>query len=972
MRGRTLGAWLGALCVCSAGVVAPAVRAAGNTVADQLWSANHLTAGPSRAATAQKYDRVPLSFEPNVGQFDPRVRFVARGPGYTLFLTKSGATFESTTTATRPSSPQPGANANASLDLWHGPPACIRRHVVRLTVSGGRRAQLVGQGKLTGRVNYFIGNNPARWHTNIPLYREVILRHVYPGIDLRFYGHAGHLEYDWVVGPGADPRKIAMVVDDAAGMRLDPSGNVLFGNGFRQTAPLIYQRIAGTTRFVVGRLALARNRMTLRLGRYDNRRTLVIDPTLAYSTYLGGSNYDAGVGIATDAAGEAFVTGWTQSTNFPTTSGSFQTSFGGNRDAFVTKLNASGTAIVYSTYLGGSGFDTGQAIAVDTFGDTYVTGYTQSTDYPVTLGAFQTSNGGGQNAFVTKLSSTGASLVYSTYLGGSNGDAGFGVALDASGDAYVTGYTVSSNFPTTPGAYQTSYGGRSDAFVTKLNSAGTALVYSTYLGGSGGDGATSIALDLSGEAFVTGYTTSSNFPTTSGVYQTSYGGGSDAFMTKLNALGTALVYSTYVGESSEDNGQAVAVNAGGDAFMTGYTDSSNFPTTSGAYQTTYGGGYDGFVTKLNASGSSLLYSTYLGGSRGDFGQAVAVDAAGDAYVTGDTASTDFPTTVDAYQTSYGGGITNAFLTSFSPDGAMLVYSTYIGGNGEDAGSGVSLDPRGDIYVTGVTASSNFPTTSGAFQTSYGGGLLDAFVTKFDLKSTPALTTAATSPVALGGTIADTATLASAYNPSGSITFSLFGPNNATCTGTPIFTSTDIVDGNGNYASGAFSPLAMGTYRWIASYSGDANNNPATTACNDPGESSLVSGFATSTAPTYIVAGTGPMSCAGDTGITLTLAATVSPSGGIPAGAFTYRDALDAVSLTAVQLRSVQRTGSGGSHTGNSAVIVAQGLQNGVPVTIRIEIHDLGVAACSDTARIQTSTGYDSGTIDIASGVVSTV
>jgi hypothetical protein len=459
---------------------------------------------------------------------------------------------------------------------------------------------------------------------------------------------------------------------------------------------------------------------------------------LSYSTYLGGSLYDYATAIAVDSAGNAYITGWTYSGNFPTTVGAFQTTFGGSRDGFVTKLNASGTAVVYSTYLGGSSSGSssgGSGIAVDASGDAYVTGGTSSTNFPTTAGAFQTTPGGG---FVTELNPSGTALVYSTYF--ASGAAG--IVVDSGGNAYLTG-SAGANFPTTAGAFQTTLAGSADAFVTKLNASGTALVYSTYLGGSGGEGfggvgGAGIAVDSAGNAYVTGGM-GSNFPTTAGAFQTTYSGGhNDAFVTKLNASGTALVYSTYLGGNASkgvvaQQGYGIAVDSTGNAYVTGQTSTTNFPTTTGAFQTTYGGAIEPFVTKLNASGTALVYSTYLGASHntGAFSQGygIAVDNYDNAYVTGFTLSTDFPTTAGALQTTLGGSGGNAFVTEMNVSGTALVYSTYLGGTGGDQANGIALDSAGNFYITGY-ATPSFPTTAGAYQTTYGGGDGDGFVAEF--------------------------------------------------------------------------------------------------------------------------------------------------------------------------------------------------------------------------------------------------
>ncbi len=404
---------------------------------------------------------------------------------------------------------------------------------------------------------------------------------------------------------------------------------------------------------------------------------------LVYSTYLGsGSGYNFGRGIAVDAAGNAYMTGETRSSAFPTTPGAFQPANAGlYSNAFVTKLNPTGSALVYSTYLGGSTYDNGTGIAVDADGNAYVTGNAGSTNFPTTLGAFQLSFGGGGDAFVTKLDPTGSTLVYSTYLGGSGQEYSGGIVVDAGGNAYVTGTTHSANFPTTAGAFQTTFGG-GGPYVTKLDPTGSALVYSTYLGNSAG--ASAIAVDANGNAYVTGGTYSTNFPTTAGAFQTTYAGGydvytsGDAFVTKLDPTGSVLVYSTYLGGSDgADSGASIAVDADGNAYVTGATNSTNFPTTPDASQATYAGGYDvytffdAFVTKLDPTGSVLVYSTYLGGSKVERGFGIAVDGSGNAYVTGSTNSGNFPTTPGAFQATghagagYNSNTYDAFVAKFS-------------------------------------------------------------------------------------------------------------------------------------------------------------------------------------------------------------------------------------------------------------------------------------------------------------------
>jgi hypothetical protein len=737
----------------------------------------------AKARLQEAYGKLPLSFEANRGQTDPQVRFLSRAGGHTLFLAPTEAVL---VLRSRKEVNRYSLNVNrAPHDPTAQPPddstakrpndsatqrtndSTIEPHndstVLRMSFVGANpKTRVEGQEGLPGKANYFTGNDPTKWRTHVPTYAKAHYQDLYPGIDLIYYGNQRQLEHDFVVRPGADPSRIALSFQGADKVEVDAQGDLVLhtaAGAIRQRKPVIYQEVAGLRRDIAGGYLLkGKHTVGFNVDKYDPNRPLIIDPVLVYSTYLGGSTFDQGTGIAVDAAGNAYVTGGTNSSNFPTTAGAFQTTFaGGFVDAFVMKLNPTGTALVYSTYLGGSGSlessgsEAVNGIAVDAAGNAYVTGGTNSSNFPTTAGAFQTTGGGiSSDAFVTKLNPTGSALVYSTYLGGSRGDSGFGIAVDAAGNAYVTGDTDSTNFPTTVGAFQPGFAAGGDAFVTKLNPTGSALVYSTYLGGSAG--ASGIAVDALGNAYVTGIINSTTFPTTPGAFQRTFGDGTqDAFVTKLNPTGAALVYSTYLGGSRVDQGSGIAVDAAGNAYVTGITLSSDFPTTPGAFQTAFGGARgDAFVTKLNPTGSALVYSTYLGGSS-DFvdGSGIAVDAVGNAYVTGFTDSTSFPTTADAFQTTFGGS-REAFVTKLNPTGSALVYSTYLGGSGEDRGFGIAVDATGNFYVTGFTDSLNFPTTAGAFQPTPGGSGLpaDAFVAKFAEINTPAGSNVLVQPVDL--------------------------------------------------------------------------------------------------------------------------------------------------------------------------------------------------------------------------------
>ncbi len=459
---------------------------------------------------------------------------------------------------------------------------------------------------------------------------------------------------------------------------------------------------------------------------------------LVYSTYLGGRGTEEFTDVAVDRKGYVYVTGITTTPDFPVTEGAFQPGYGGGRaDAFVAKLSRDGSELVYATYLGGSGFDLGQAITVDDDGNAYVTGMTASTDFPTTAGAFQPGFGGGTyDAFVVKLDPDGAALAYSTYLGGT-GDEGhtvipvlpttprsFGLAVDAAGNAYVRSITNSTDFPTTPGVLQPSYrGGATDNFVTKLNTSGSALLYSTYLGGTGFEFGNGLAVDAEGNAHLTGRTDSPDFPTRDAVQPDLGGGVEDAFVTKLNADATALVYSTYLGGSDVERGFGIKVDPQGNAWVVGTTQSVDFPTAN-ALQPAHGGGVDLFVTKLTPNGS-FLSSTFLGRTGNDLALSVDLDAAGNPSIVGRTNSTDFPL-VNPIQPTYGGN-TDALMVKLNASGSALLFSTYLGGSAEDFGRGIAVDRKGDAYVTGWTLSTDFPTVNPLQPES--AGLHDGYVTK---------------------------------------------------------------------------------------------------------------------------------------------------------------------------------------------------------------------------------------------------
>ncbi len=996
-----------------------------------LSSSSAQTDGAVRSVPVEAYGKLPQRFEVYRGQTDRRARFVSRGQGFTIFLTETGAVLSLRSEST-------GAAATTSLKM-------------RL-VDANAKARISGVDEQQGKSNYFIGENSKRWITDVPAWSKVRYESVWPGIDLLWYGNQQQLEHDFIVEPGADPQLIRLEFDGQQKIGIGRDGSLILhtGNGeLRLLKPVAWQEINGRRREIACNFHLGRsNRVEFQIAKYDHSKRLVIDPVLSYSTFLGGANTDNALGIAVDKDGNAYITGSTVSLDFPGPS-VIQPVKGIFSDAFVIKLNPSGLAIVYATWLGGNGSDSGNSIAVDAAGNAYVTGETSSTDFPKTAGALQASSAGAADAFVTKLNPTGSALVYSTYLGGNNTDRSYGIAVDADGNAYLTGQTDSGNFPTlgstssrsgspifknattsgnwapssgglavasiiglaidpanannlyaisrsnlyrstdggnqwsfagapppvdrvpptiinfaidpktpstiyistdhgifktidggqsfeyksegtqsifnyaiavdpvtpttlyagsmdgadksvnggqswTPinnglnkfpigdsqptvrklvidpvnpamvyagtshGVYKTVNGGMNwnqvnnslsgyppeiqaliidptapatlyaglfgdwgsvykttnggtnwiqrasglfviingvaktltvtalaispanpnivyagtfygvwksldgglnwnpsnngltaslvnamqadpqgniyaaintglDTFASKLNPAGSALVYSMYIGGAQNDTANDIAVDGSGSVWIVGSTDSTNFPMVNPL-QSTHGGFSDVFVTKINATGSGPAFSSYLGGNQPDEGRSIALDADGNAFVTGFTQSPNFPVAN-ALMSSHNGFDDVFVTKIKPDGSGLLFSTYFGAQSNEQAFGIATDAGGNAWITGQTNSNDFPV-VNPLSPSLNSPGRDAFIARLNAAGSELIFSTYLGGESGDQGNGIAVDPNGNAYVVGNTLSQNFPVVNPLQQ--YKGA--DAFVVKLSINA----------------------------------------------------------------------------------------------------------------------------------------------------------------------------------------------------------------------------------------------
>jgi len=787
----------------------------------------------SPAASAQllaAYARLPLSFEVNRGQAGSDIQFLSRGHGLAIFLDSSGAAF----LTGRKDSPSPSllsllSASSAEQPAPSGLSANDSFNLLRLSLLGARPgSQGVGISPLPGKANYFIGDDPKNWHTNLDTYAKVKFASVYPGIDLLYYGNQQRLEYDFIVAPGSSPSQIQFALEGADRVRIDSATGdlvLLSGNDeIRFQKPLIYQfnqndpaAGAAAKHLIDGNYTLeAGNHIAFNVSPYDSSKPLVIDPVLSFFTYLGGMLPDVALHVAADATG-VYVTGATLSPDFPHSASAFITSLKVGMcgppaintsfpcpDVFVTKLKPDGTGILYSTYLGGTRSDIGLGIAVDSSQQAYIVGETESFDFPTTTSGFQSSAPSTTQlarAFLTKLNSSGSQLLYSTFLGGTLGSRGVGndpvndtgataVAVDGAGHAYLSGYTRSNSLPTTPGVVQHNPGGNSgaggiqchsigsgrvipcsDGFVAKFDTTASgngSLIYATYLGGSYYDAATGIAIDSDGNAYVTGATLSDDFPVVVTAFQPSRkpgrcgptvgtGGGhvcASAFISKLDTVAATLVYSSYLGGGAGDSAAlGIAIDPSKNVYITGLTNASDFPATGGVVQHALATAApspcslagktitcpDAFAAKISSTGT-LSYATFLGGTAVDVGIGIAVDSSGNAYIAGLTNSANFPT-ASPVQTAFGGGncpiriagvstnfpCPDAFITKLDPAGASLLYSSYIGGTNVDFATSVALDTSNNLYVTGGTFSAGL-ATQGVFQSMIG-SKGDAFVFK---------------------------------------------------------------------------------------------------------------------------------------------------------------------------------------------------------------------------------------------------
>jgi uncharacterized protein (TIGR03437 family) len=640
--------------------------------------------------------RLPYAFEQNVGQSDPLVKFLARGNKYTHFLTERETVL------------------------------VMGNRVVRMSLAGSHApAQIKPLEPFPFKTNYFIGSSGY----NVPNFSRVRYRSVYDGIDLEYHSQEGQMEYDFIVAPGVSSSSIGLIFSGADQTSVDGNGQLVLkiGNGkLIHRRPVAYQNINGHRVEVAASYVMRNGDVGFDVAEYDRSRTLVIDPVVVYSSFVGGDRSDSITGVAVDKAGNTYITGETTSANFPQVGTNHTQLQGALTYAFVTKINPAGNQILYSTFLGGSSNTRGRAITVDADGNAYIGGVTGARNFPL-VNPVQSEQKGLNIGFVTKLSAEGDKILFSTFNGGERNDEIDAIAVDSSNNIYAAGRATSTQIPTV-NAFQPAPAGSTDVLVAKYTAPNYRLAYNTYMGGAAVDEAYGIAADAQGNAYLTGFTISQGIATT-GAYQTKYGGSNDAFVAKIRPDGSGLVFFTYLGGNGDDRAQALTLGRDGSIWVTGSTVSTNWPVSENAAQKAFGGSVDAFVTQMDANGTRVMYSTYLGGSGrttsyAEEGRGIALNSQGNVVVAGTTNSTDFPVE-RAVQTF--GGAQDGFVTEIDPVNGRIVYSSPLGGSATDIGHAVAVDATDAVIVGGETLSANFPM-KGALRTTFAGGS-EAFLTK---------------------------------------------------------------------------------------------------------------------------------------------------------------------------------------------------------------------------------------------------
>ena len=810
-----------------------------------------------------------IPFVENKGQIkNKKVGYYAKTIGGTVFVTKSGEIIYSLSLLADSLLERKNSKSENSSPKINIRKQESKRWVFKEVLAGATISRVKGEVKSPTRINYFKGKDSSGWAKNISGYNFLSLGEVYQGIELKLKAYGNNIEKLFYLKPYADSKNIKVKVAGTRGLRVNEKGELEVKTGIgvvKFTRPIAYQKEGGKRKYVEVAYAVRGDEYGFEVGVYDQAKKLVIDPLLA-STFVGDTGYDGCLfprSMALDSEGNVYLAGRTSSSDFPTTTGAYDEDRNGYHDAFVVKLNGDLTTIIASTLLGGDYYDFAHSLALDTSGNVYLAGYTNSTDFPTTTGAYDEDRNGIHDIFVVKFDSDLSTLIASTFMGGTSLEYAvpYCLALDSIGNVYLAGSTYSSNFPTTIGAYDETINGGCDVFVSQFDGNLTTLNTSTFLGGADDDFAHSLALDTSGNVYLAGDTGSSDFPTTAGAYDILHNGGCDVFVSQFDGNLTTLNTSTFLGGADDDFAHSLALDTSGNVYLAGDTGSSDFPTTAGAYDTAYNGGdKDSILSMFNSGLTTLLASTFLGGAGDDFSRSLILDPDGNVYLAGYTDSSDFPTTAGAYDTDYNGW-QDSFLSKFDIGLTTLAASTYLGGAGDDFSQSLTMDPDGNVYLSGRTYSSDFPTTSGAYNVAYHDDG-DIFISK--------ISNDFSAPV---------------YSISGTVTLSGSGLSGVTMTLGGAASATATTDAGGNYT---FPDLPEGDYTVTPGNAGHIFDPVSRNVTLSGGDAAGVN-FAASVA-TYSISGTVTLNGSGLSGVTMTLGGAASATATTDAGGnYTFPD-----------------------------------------------------------------------------------
>jgi hypothetical protein len=716
-------------------------------------------------------------FIPNKGQWPEEVLFGYAINGMKAFITKTGIVYDFYKYETD----KMNLKNKFQKRNYSG-------HVVRFNFVNPNNQINIEKIKTPTDYSYHYINNNGNFEVN-EFYKEVLLKNIFDGIDVRYYFQENYLRFDFIVYPGADVSHIKFYTDDCPiffnnnGLILNTSvGNVKFMD------LKSFQNIAGGSKLVPSSITVNNNVIGFDVNDYEKNKLLIIDP-LVFSTFIGTNSDEGSYNVGRDASGNLYICGYTPSSSFPTTTGAYDQTQNGSDDAFISKFSSNGSSLIYSTFIGGSAGDYLYWMSVANNGDVYACGETSSSNFPVTTGVFGGTKSPGTDAMVLKLNSSGGFLIYSTYLGGNSNDYAYGIVHDTLGNAYVCGATASSNF-TTVSAYDASHNGLNDVFVTKISPNANSVIYSTFLGGASDDYGYALKLASNNEVILTGLTYSNLYPTSGTAYDNSYNTNGDVFVTRLGSNGNTLIYSTFIGGLGEDCAFALALDPFENVYITGYTDAGSYPVTSGVYDNSFNGSIDVIVSKLNNVGTILINSTFFGGSSADYGYGISITKQDEPVVTGYISSSGVSMSSNAYDNSYNGGTYDGFVLRLSSSFSSMVYGSYIGGGGMDGGQSVITDNFGYAYICGF-ASSTFPVTAGAYDITYNGGNNDAFLLKICTGLNPTVSV-------MPNVVCENKSLSLTGQPGGLTSYQWSGPGSYSATGQNISYTNIPLSGSGIY------------------------------------------------------------------------------------------------------------------------------------------------------------------------------